>query len=340
MRAIVAILLFAVSLSAVDYMDTYNRAVDLIREGEPAKARGLFRQVSQGPEDLGLRDNAEYWIAVSYFDEGEYSRAIAHYRRAQVLPDGNKAEAAQYEMAVARLESGDSVGAAFEFFKFKNLYPGSGLITRVDEKLAMLGEPLLAAKAETSKPPKTEESSPKTSGLTPVQAGPKETPEAKPSKKEDEKPKSGMTPVGSESSESKSEKAGEPEESPKKEPAKPKSGLSPAGESPETEKSPEPGQPSPEPGEKPGKPAESESGEEPKTGTTPEPSARAKPARSPEESTEKPAGSREENADTTGPRSLGPRMDQVESSKIDNIETLPVDADPRLLIKPEDKRGF
>jgi tetratricopeptide (TPR) repeat protein len=87
---------------------------------------------------LGLLDNAEYWIAVSYGDEGRFDEAILHYRKAQDLPDGNKAGAAQYELALSYLKMGDTTHAVTEFYKVVSMYPSEGLAEKTFAKLDSL----------------------------------------------------------------------------------------------------------------------------------------------------------------------------------------------------------
>lgn len=133
------------SIWAQNYMAQYNEAIDLIESGKTAEARAILEKVAQFPVETGLRDNAEYWIAVSYFDEKKYDLAIEHYRKAQYQPDYNKAAAAQYELAYAKELSGDIAGAIIEFHKIATLYPNSGLTERADSCINALGGDSYAA---------------------------------------------------------------------------------------------------------------------------------------------------------------------------------------------------
>jgi len=125
-------------------MARYNEAVKLIESGKTAEARVILDEVKDFPEETGLQDNAEYWIAVSYFDEGNFELAIKHYRVAQSLPDGNKAAAAQYELALANALNGDTAFAVVEYYKVAALYPNSGLTERAEKAVSELGGPAKA----------------------------------------------------------------------------------------------------------------------------------------------------------------------------------------------------
>jgi len=133
------------SLLAQNYLAQYNDAIDLIESGKTTEARAILEKVAQFPVETGLRDNAEYWIGVSYFDEKKYDLAIEHYRKAQYQPDYNKAAAAQYELAYAKELSGDSTGAVIEFHKIATLYPNSGLTERADSCIKAIGGDSYAA---------------------------------------------------------------------------------------------------------------------------------------------------------------------------------------------------
>ncbi len=129
---------------AQNYMARYNEAIKLIEQGKTAEARTILSEIAKLPGDTGLRDNAAYWTAVTYFDEGKYGSAIEYYRKAQNLPDGNKAAAAQYEMAFAMEKSGDTSGAIIEFYRLQALYPNSGLVERADSAVKNLGGSTIA----------------------------------------------------------------------------------------------------------------------------------------------------------------------------------------------------
>lgn len=133
------------ALYAQNYMAQYNEGVKLVEAGKTSEARAILEKVATFPVETGLRDNSAYWIAVSYFDEGNYSKAIEYYRKAQILPDYNKAAAAQYELAYAKLLSGDKSGALMEFCKIASLYPNSGLVERADSAIGDISGGKIAA---------------------------------------------------------------------------------------------------------------------------------------------------------------------------------------------------
>jgi len=138
---ILILVLSAICILAEDFNQIYSEGVKLIQSGQPSQARVKFQEVKNSPVDMGLHDNAEYWIAVSYLDEKQYDKAIDHYRYAQQLPDGNKAAAAQYELAMAYTLNGDTASAIMEFYKVAILYPTAeeNLRNRAYEQIASYG---------------------------------------------------------------------------------------------------------------------------------------------------------------------------------------------------------
>jgi len=333
---IVLILISPAAVLGQDYMAIYNEGVSLIEAGQPAEARLKFQEILKSPQDNGLHDNAEYWIAVSYFDEKRYDMAIEHYRRAQVIPDGNKAAAAQYELAVAAANSGDSSGAILEFYKLKTLYPNSGLGERADKKIKALGG-TIAPKIPKHGPltPTLAAASPQEPATEPVtEPEPETVPETKPSTEP------GAPPATSE----KPETRPEPKEPETTQPTRRRRTVEPVplGSVPvePTETAVEEIEPvetvtEPETEEtRAGKPVELASAELGRTGEEPAIAEEKQPAeqkpsvvaRTPTETPRTEAGySSTENGGTPKP---------IEG------DTAPLTVDPRSLIRPEDKRGF
>lgn len=142
MRKFYTILLAcAISVFCQNWTKIYNEGLELINARQPSSARLKFEQVRKSPVNLGLLDNAEYWIAVSYFDEKRFEEAIKHYRKAQALPDGNKAGAAQFELALSFALMGDTATAVMEYYKILTLYPNEGLDERALAKIDSLKGP-------------------------------------------------------------------------------------------------------------------------------------------------------------------------------------------------------
>ncbi|GEM_PF-2383948 len=112
-----------VATAAPNYNAVYNEAYQLLEAGRNSEARSKFQIVLEAPPESGLLDNAEYWIANSFLRESNYNEAVRHYKRAQVLPDGNKHAASQFELAKALSMAGDSIGAVIEYYKVLTLYP-------------------------------------------------------------------------------------------------------------------------------------------------------------------------------------------------------------------------
>ncbi|MCK5833977.1 tetratricopeptide repeat protein [bacterium] len=128
-------------VAAIEYNHLYSEAYGLLEAGKTSEARNKFQIVLEAPEESGLLDNAEYWIANSYLDDKNFYEAVRHYKRAQLLPDGNKHAAAQFELAKALSMAGDTIKAVIEYYKVLSIYPNDDLTARALARIDALGDP-------------------------------------------------------------------------------------------------------------------------------------------------------------------------------------------------------
>ena len=350
------VLLLVVIVPAVfattNYNAIYSEAYDLLQVGKTAEARVKFEIVLEAPEESGLLDNAEYWIANSYLDDRMFDKAQEHYRRAQNLPDGNKHAAAQFELAKAKAMAGDKIGAEMEYYKVLSLYPDADLSARALARIDSLGNPIEKIVGPATTKPSAAVgvgSPPKTVGAEPTPTPPPSTPEVQQPETEKhstEPAKPGLTPDTDKPA---------PQDTEEKPQPKPEQ-IRPDEAETQTPKKVVEVKPKPDDQQKPAPGTEvttPETQQQTSTEPTPKPSpAEIKPVETKPQSADsigrKPdgitsVGYREKPEITEPVAGVGDSGDWTQpdpSEREDGITTLPLSGDPRQLIRPEDKRGF
>lgn len=92
----------------------YNKAVEEMNDGHVDQAAELLRTSLENPYDASLRDQAYFWLAEAYAQQGQADKAYEHYQR--VPSSAPQYAMAQYGMGYARFKQGDYAQAA-SFFK-------------------------------------------------------------------------------------------------------------------------------------------------------------------------------------------------------------------------------
>ncbi len=98
----------------------------------------LFGKFVKEDKESNYRDDAWFWIGESYFEMGDYAKAIDFYQRVFTYPQSDKEDDAQYKMAMAYLRSGDRRQAVAEFKKLTVIFPDSEYISRAKVELQKL----------------------------------------------------------------------------------------------------------------------------------------------------------------------------------------------------------
>lgn len=93
-------------------VDLYNKGYDMYNSGKYAQAISILRQfLEKYPKDP-LADNAQYWIAESYYAQKMFDKAIAEFKKVEKYPDGNKVPDAYLKIFYAYSEMGKKKDAA------------------------------------------------------------------------------------------------------------------------------------------------------------------------------------------------------------------------------------
>lgn len=121
-----------------DYKRQYIDALSNYQNGNYTEAVRMFNMLINANRNNDLADNAQYWIAESYYAEDNYQRAIVEFQKVFDFSNSNKADAAQFKIGYCYLNMGNASMARSEFQKFINQYPKSDLIQKANQILAKL----------------------------------------------------------------------------------------------------------------------------------------------------------------------------------------------------------
>ncbi len=119
--------------------DVYQAALKKLEKGKIEEARADFQNFIKKYRDSDLVDNAQFWIAESYYKEGSYEDAILEY---DVLinkyPKSNKVPGAMLKQAYAFLKLDDPNTAKVILNRLIKKYPKSKEAQLAKKKLAIL----------------------------------------------------------------------------------------------------------------------------------------------------------------------------------------------------------
>lgn len=106
--------------------DLYKDAYETYRRGNLDLARKKFDTFLKQYPNTELSDNAQFWIAETYFLKKDYERAILEYEKVITrYPEGDKVPSSLYKQALAFLEIGDKSNAKNLLKRVMEHYPNS-----------------------------------------------------------------------------------------------------------------------------------------------------------------------------------------------------------------------
>jgi tol-pal system protein YbgF len=119
--------------------DLYKDAYDTFRRGNLDLARKKFDNFLKKYPNTELSDNAQFWIAETYFLKKDYERAILEYEKGITrYPEGDKVPASLYKQALAFLEIGDKSNAKNLLKRLIERYPHSEQADMAKKKLSSI----------------------------------------------------------------------------------------------------------------------------------------------------------------------------------------------------------
>jgi len=117
--------------------ELYKTALDAIMNGKTKAARVKFREYLLHYSDQPLANNAQYWLAESYYGENEYERAIIEYDEViKKYPQGGKVPAALLKQGMAFENINDRKSAVAIYKKLVKGYPGSEEAAAANKKIS------------------------------------------------------------------------------------------------------------------------------------------------------------------------------------------------------------
>ena len=106
--------------------DLYKDAYETFQKGNSEGARRKFEAFLKQYPNTELSDNAQFWIAETYYLKKDFEKAILEYEKAIVkYPEGDKLSAALFKQALAFLELGDKTNARNLLKRVIERYPQS-----------------------------------------------------------------------------------------------------------------------------------------------------------------------------------------------------------------------
>ena len=117
----------------------YDAARGDFARGNYALARDGFDELLRRFPKSSLADNASYWLAESFYAEGQYLQALERYEEIPIAyPEGDVRPAALLKTGYCRLELGYPDEAARSFERVRLLFPGSNEAAIAEHKLGSM----------------------------------------------------------------------------------------------------------------------------------------------------------------------------------------------------------
>lgn len=119
---------------------TYDSASRQMSNGDYDEAIQSYRNFLHDNSSSPYADDAQFWIAESYFKKGQYHRAIIEFQQVSVnYGSGDRAPAALLRQAEAFRIVGDRVDARLSLQKVINKYPGTSEAAKASRMLTEIG---------------------------------------------------------------------------------------------------------------------------------------------------------------------------------------------------------
>lgn len=106
--------------------ETYRRALQSYRDGQPDQAIQQFREYLRNNPKSDQADNAQYWIGESYYSKNDYNRSIIELNEVLLkYPQGDQVPGALLALATSFANSGDKIDAKLILQKLVSDHPRS-----------------------------------------------------------------------------------------------------------------------------------------------------------------------------------------------------------------------
>ena len=108
-----------------DVPSAYRAALEEFRAERVDRAAGMFAEILAVSPENDLADNAQYWLGECHYDQRDFPRAVAAFRRVLTYPETEKSDDAQLKIAYCHEKMGDSEAALRALGKLLREYPRS-----------------------------------------------------------------------------------------------------------------------------------------------------------------------------------------------------------------------
>ncbi|HLF56002.1 MAG TPA: tol-pal system protein YbgF [Thermoanaerobaculia bacterium] len=116
---------------------SYESALRILRDGDPADAERALRAFVASAPDSDLADNAWFWIGESLLVRGDARGALEAYRTAiDRYPEGNKIPDALFKLGHALALTGEPGAAREAWSELVRRFPDTAAAERASERLA------------------------------------------------------------------------------------------------------------------------------------------------------------------------------------------------------------
>ncbi|MDD5713058.1 MAG: tol-pal system protein YbgF [Smithellaceae bacterium] len=117
----------------------YKTAYEMFKAGQYEKARGAFQAFLKQFATSNLADNAQFWLAETFFQEKHFEEAVLEYEKlATNYPESDKMAVARLKQALSFWELGDKESARVLLQQVVNDYPNSNQARYARNKLKEL----------------------------------------------------------------------------------------------------------------------------------------------------------------------------------------------------------
>ena len=123
------------ALTDEEFRRHYLEAITTYQNGQYREAIGKLSELVSTGFQHELVDNAQYWLAECYDSMRDYRRAISEFTKVFNYPNSDKADDAQYKIALSYWNVGNRNRAKIEFQKLLDEYPNSEFCNRARRHL-------------------------------------------------------------------------------------------------------------------------------------------------------------------------------------------------------------
>jgi tol-pal system protein YbgF len=124
-------------LASPEY-DMFQTGLRLFNNRSYEKSLSMFTDCLSKFPDGEYRDRAQYWVGECYYQLKRMEQAIEAYKKVFAYQNSSKADAAQFQIALAHQKLGQTEKARAEFRRLVERYPGSSYVERAKKYIVEL----------------------------------------------------------------------------------------------------------------------------------------------------------------------------------------------------------